>query len=87
MQPLVYIDTSEVREGAPQQLKDGIGALADFVEENERQLTARYPPTDEAEGASAAGEASASSAGLRTSHATSAAPRHAIPATARNVTR
>jgi hypothetical protein len=38
MQPLVYVDTSEVREGALEQLKDAIGRLADFVEENERQL-------------------------------------------------
>jgi hypothetical protein len=38
MQPLVYVDTSEVREGALEQLKDAIGELADFVEENERQL-------------------------------------------------
>jgi hypothetical protein len=37
-QPLVYIDRSDVREGALEQLKDAIGALADFVEENERQL-------------------------------------------------
>ena len=40
MQPLVYVDTSEVREGALEQLKDAIGTLADFVEENERQLIA-----------------------------------------------
>jgi hypothetical protein len=38
MQPLVYIDTSEVREGAIGQLKEAIGALAGFVEENEPQL-------------------------------------------------
>jgi hypothetical protein len=38
MQPLVYVDTSEVREGALEQLKDAIGALVDFIEENERQL-------------------------------------------------
>jgi hypothetical protein len=38
IQPLVYVDTSEVREGALEQLKDAIRALADFVEENERQL-------------------------------------------------
>src|SRR5215211_124223 len=39
-QPLVYVDSSEVREGALEQLKDAIGELADFVEENERQLIA-----------------------------------------------
>ncbi len=38
MQPLVYVDTSEVREGALGPLRDGIRALADFVEESERQL-------------------------------------------------
>jgi hypothetical protein len=37
-QPLVYIDRSDVREGALEQLKDAIGALAGFVEEKERQL-------------------------------------------------
>jgi len=37
-QPLVYVDRSDVREGALEQLKDAIGALADFVEENEPQL-------------------------------------------------
>ena len=38
MQPLVYVDTSEVREGALGQLREAIGALAGFVEENEPQL-------------------------------------------------
>jgi hypothetical protein len=37
-QPLVYIDCSEVREGALEQLRDAIGGLADFIEENEPQL-------------------------------------------------
>ena len=37
-QPLVYVDTSAVRDGALEQLKDAIGQLADFVEENEPQL-------------------------------------------------
>jgi len=37
-QPLVYVDTSEVREGAIEELKVAIGELADFVETNEPQL-------------------------------------------------
>jgi hypothetical protein len=37
-QPLVYVDCSEVREGALEQLKDAIRELADFIEENEPQL-------------------------------------------------
>jgi len=37
-QPLVYVDTSAVREGALGRLKDAIGQLADFVEENEPRL-------------------------------------------------
>ena len=37
-QPLVYVDCSEVREGALEQLRDAIRALADFIEENEPQL-------------------------------------------------
>jgi hypothetical protein len=37
-QPLVYVDTSEVREGALEELKDAIRELADFVETNEPQL-------------------------------------------------
>jgi hypothetical protein len=38
MQPLVYVDMSEVREGALGQLRDAIRALAGFVEENEPRL-------------------------------------------------
>jgi hypothetical protein len=38
MQPLVYVDTSEVREGALGPLGDAIRALADIVEENEPRL-------------------------------------------------
>ena len=37
-QPLVYVDCSEVREGALEQLRDAIRGLADFIEENEPQL-------------------------------------------------
>jgi hypothetical protein len=37
-QPLVYIDCSEVREEALEQLRDAIRELADFIEENEPQL-------------------------------------------------
>jgi quinol monooxygenase YgiN len=37
-QPLIYVDTSEVREGALEDLKDAIRELADFVEANEPQL-------------------------------------------------
>lgn len=37
-QPLVYVDTSDVREGALEELKGAIGELAEFVEENEPQL-------------------------------------------------
>ena len=37
-QPLVYVDCSEVREGALEQLKDAIQTLAEFIEENEPQL-------------------------------------------------
>lgn len=36
--PLVYVDTSEVCEGALQQLKDAIRELADFIEVSEPQL-------------------------------------------------
>jgi hypothetical protein len=36
--PLVYVDRSDVREGALEQLKDAIGALAEFVEQNEPDL-------------------------------------------------
>ena len=37
-QPLVYVDTSEVRAGKLGQLKAAIKELADFIEENEPQL-------------------------------------------------
>jgi hypothetical protein len=37
-QPLVYLDTSRVREGSLAQLKTAIRELADFVEQNEPQL-------------------------------------------------
>jgi hypothetical protein len=37
-QPLVYVDTSDVREGALDELKGAIAELAEFVEENEPQL-------------------------------------------------
>jgi hypothetical protein len=37
-QPLVYIDTSDVREGALDELKSAIGDLTDFVESNEPQI-------------------------------------------------
>jgi hypothetical protein len=37
-QPLVYVDTSDVREGKLEELKNAIGELAEFVEENEPQL-------------------------------------------------
>ena len=37
-QPLVYVDTSTVREGALAELKEAIRELADFVEENEPRL-------------------------------------------------
>jgi hypothetical protein len=37
-EPLIYVDTSEVREGALEELKGAIGELADFVQANEPQL-------------------------------------------------
>jgi len=37
-QPIVYVDTSEVRAGKLPQLKAAIQELAEFVEENEPQL-------------------------------------------------
>jgi hypothetical protein len=37
-QPLVYVDTSEVRNGALEELKAAIRELAEFVEDNEPQL-------------------------------------------------
>ena len=36
--PLVYVDRSNVREGALAQLKAAIAELADFIDENEPQL-------------------------------------------------
>ena len=39
-QPLVYVDTSDVRNGALDELKRGIEELARFVEANEPQLIA-----------------------------------------------
>ena len=39
-QPLVYVDTSEVRDGALEELKGAMRELAEFVEENEPQLIA-----------------------------------------------
>jgi hypothetical protein len=39
-QPLIYIDTSDVREGALDELKGAIRELAEFVEANEPQLIA-----------------------------------------------
>ena len=37
-QPLIYVDTSEVRSGALEDLKGAISELADFVEANESRL-------------------------------------------------
>ena len=37
-QPLVYVDTSDVREGALEELKSAIGDLAHFVESYEPQI-------------------------------------------------
>jgi hypothetical protein len=37
-QPLVYVDTSEVRDGALDELKGAIRELAEFVKENEPRL-------------------------------------------------
>jgi hypothetical protein len=37
-QPLVYVDTSDVREGALEELKRAAGELAAFIEKNEPQL-------------------------------------------------
>ena len=39
-QPLVYVDTSDVREGALEELKGAIQELAAFVEANEPRLIA-----------------------------------------------
>jgi quinol monooxygenase YgiN len=38
--PLVYVDTSDVRKGALEELKDGIRELVEFVDANEPQLIA-----------------------------------------------
>jgi hypothetical protein len=40
--PLVYVDTSEVREGALEELERAIAELADFIEENEPQILAYH---------------------------------------------
>ena len=37
-EPLIYVDVSEVREGALAELKEAIAGLAEFIEENEPQL-------------------------------------------------
>jgi hypothetical protein len=39
-QPLIYIDTSDVREGALEELKGAVTELAEFVDANEPQLVA-----------------------------------------------
>ena len=39
-QPIVYVDTSEVREGRLEELKGAMTELADFVEANEPRLIA-----------------------------------------------
>jgi quinol monooxygenase YgiN len=36
--PLVYVDTSEVRDGALEKLKEAIGELVEFIDANEPQL-------------------------------------------------
>jgi hypothetical protein len=38
--PIVYIDTADVREGAIEELKAGMKELADFVDANEPRLIA-----------------------------------------------
>jgi quinol monooxygenase YgiN len=40
MSTIVYVDTSDVREGALEELKAGMKDLADFVEANEPRLLA-----------------------------------------------
>lgn len=37
-QPLIYVDTSSVREGALEELKAAVAELSDFVAENEPRL-------------------------------------------------
>ena len=39
-QPIVYVDTSEVRPGRLEELKDAMNDLARFVQANEPQLFA-----------------------------------------------
>jgi hypothetical protein len=39
-EPLLYVDTSEVREGALEELKGAIKELVEFIEANEPQLIA-----------------------------------------------
>ncbi|HMA27631.1 MAG TPA: hypothetical protein VKO62_08325, partial [Solirubrobacterales bacterium] len=38
--PLVYVDTSDVREGALEQLKGAVAELAEFVEKNVPRIVA-----------------------------------------------
>jgi quinol monooxygenase YgiN len=39
-EPLVYVDTSDIREGALDELKEAIPRLVEFIDENEPQLLA-----------------------------------------------
>ena len=39
-EPLIVLDTSEIREGKREELEDGIAELASFVEANESDPTA-----------------------------------------------
>jgi quinol monooxygenase YgiN len=41
-QPLIYIDTSDVNEGALDELRDAIDELVAFIEANEPQILAYY---------------------------------------------
>jgi hypothetical protein len=38
--PLIYVDTSEVREGALEELKGAITELAEFIDANEPRILA-----------------------------------------------
>ena len=38
--PILYVDTSDVREGALEELKPAIARLTDFVEANEPRIIA-----------------------------------------------
>lgn len=38
LQPLIYVDTSDIREGALEELREASRGLAKFIEENEPQL-------------------------------------------------